>query len=78
MKDTNVNHHKHAVFTCPKCGVIERDDVMFLCNSCKTSEVSYNEDVGMYMCPQCTKPGQNFECMNCESKEVVMSIEENK
>lgn len=61
----------HLKFTCPNCGEIERDDVMFLCNTCKKEDII--EKDGVYMCPSCLKPGENFECLICESKEVTMS-----
>jgi hypothetical protein len=63
-----------AVFTCPACGVINRDDVVFLCNTCDQSELIYKN--GMYMCPSCLGPGNNFECMLCGSKEVGMTLKE--
>lgn len=59
-------------FICPKCGKISRDDVVFLCNNCSQSELIYKE--GIYMCPSCLLPGNNFECMLCESKEVKMVL----
>ncbi len=60
----------HLVFKCPNCGEIERDDVMFLCNTCKKEDII--EKDGVFMCPSCLKPGENFECLICESTEVVM------
>ena len=60
-------------FKCPNCGFIERDDVIFLCNVCKQEDMIVKE--GIYMCPACLNPGNNFECYSCESKEVEM-IEE--
>jgi predicted RNA-binding Zn-ribbon protein involved in translation (DUF1610 family) len=59
-------------FTCPNCGVISQNDVIFLCNSCKQSELIFTD--GAYMCPQCLLPGENFECMKCESKQVKMTL----
>ena len=59
-----------VVFNCPNCGEIERDDVLFLCNKCNQSELILKD--GIYMCPSCLKPGENFECVSCESKEVSM------
>uniref|UniRef100_A0A7C4XI22 DUF1610 domain-containing protein n=1 Tax=candidate division WWE3 bacterium TaxID=2053526 RepID=A0A7C4XI22_UNCKA len=61
---------KGVEFVCPKCGSISRDDVVFLCNTCTRDEVVYKD--GMYICPSCLNPGENFECMICESKEVKM------
>lgn len=57
-------------FVCPNCGEISQDDVAFLCNHCKQEEVI--EQDGLYLCPACLMPGENFECMICESKEVKM------
>ena len=57
-------------FTCPNCGPISRDDVVFLCNTCSRSELVEKE--GILMCPGCLVPGENFECMSCESKDVKM------
>jgi predicted RNA-binding Zn-ribbon protein involved in translation (DUF1610 family) len=61
-----------ADFTCPSCGTVEREDVVFLCNTCSQSEMLYKN--GMYMCPSCLNPGQNFECMKCGSKKVEMEL----
>lgn len=76
-------NHKHKIsdmqfgdaeaeFTCPNCGKISRDDVVFLCNTCSQADMIYQN--GMYMCPTCLTPGDNFECMICESKEVKMEL----
>lgn len=67
-------HPEHAVFSCPSCGVLEREEVVFLCNTCAQSEVIYKDDI--YMCPACLNPGENFQCMKCDSKEVTMTLEE--
>lgn len=74
MSDHNANHtdHQGAVFTCPKCGEIPQDDVVFLCNSCRRDELILLN--GIYMCPACLKPGENFECMICNSKDVKMTL----
>ena len=61
----------HANFSCPNCGNNTRDDVMFLCNTCDSSELMHKD--GMYICPSCMEPGENFECLLCGSKEVKMS-----
>lgn len=83
MAEENVNQEEvleemyedaAAVFTCPSCGVVSRDDVVFLCNTCDQSDLIYKN--GMYMCPSCLGPGKNFECMLCGSKEVTMKLEE--
>ncbi|HLD51530.1 hypothetical protein A3K34_04370 [candidate division WWE3 bacterium RIFOXYC1_FULL_40_10] len=60
-------------FICPNCGEISQDDVIFLCNTCKQEELVLKD--GVYMCPSCLLPGENFECMHCESKEVKMKVE---
>lgn len=60
----------HVKFICPHCGEISRDDVVFLCNVCRQDDVIYKD--GMYMCPACLNPGENFQCMLCDSKEVRM------
>ena len=57
-------------FVCPKCGKIPQNDVIFLCNTCENSELIFKD--GIYMCPQCLYPGDNFECMICGSKSVRM------
>ena len=73
MKDIK---EENLTFTCPNDGNISRDDVLFLCNTCKQEELILKE--GVYMCPSCLKPGENFECSICESKEVEMKIKEEK
>jgi len=40
-----------TIFTCPDCGVIPQDNVIFMCNVCETDELIYKD--GIYMCPQC-------------------------
>ncbi len=59
------------VFKCPNCGTISQDDVIFLCNTCKQEEVIYKD--GIYICPSCLAPGENFQCMLCDSKKVKMA-----
>lgn len=61
---------ENVKFICPNCKEITRDDVIFLCNTCKQEELIFKE--GIYMCPSCLMPGENFECLKCGSKEVVM------
>ncbi len=68
----NQENTTSAKFKCPKCGKIERDDVVFLCNTCEQKEMIHKD--GIYMCPSCLKPGKNFECMLCDSKEVEMKF----
>ncbi len=57
-------------FVCPKDGEISQDDVIFLCNVCKQDDLIHKD--GIYMCPSCLSPGENFQCMLCDSKEVKM------
>ncbi len=57
-------------FICPNCGKISQNDVVFLCNTCDNSELIFKD--GIYICPQCLYPGDNFECMKCENKKVKM------
>ncbi len=61
-----------AKFMCPNDGEISQNDVVFLCNNCKQSDLIYKD--GIYMCPACLKPGENFQCMVCDSKEVKMKL----
>lgn len=57
-------------FICPNCGEISQDDVIFLCNHCERDQLIFKD--GIYMCPACLTPGENFQCMLCDSKEVKM------
>ena len=59
-------------FICPNDVMLERDDVVFLCNTCEQADMKYIND--MYICPACLSPGKNFECMFCESKDVEMKV----
>ncbi len=59
-------------FVCPNDGEISQDDVVFLCNKCERADLMYTG--GVYMCPACLKPGENFQCMLCDSKEVKMEL----
>ena len=70
LKEENVSFH------CPNCEEIARDDVLFLCNTCQQDELIFKD--GMYMCPSCLEPGENFECSVCESKEVGMKVKKGK
>lgn len=65
-----------AVFTCPDCGVITQDDVIFMCNVCESDKLIYKE--GVYMCPQCLAPGENFQCMRCGNKTVSLTFDNSK
>lgn len=68
MEETNTGL---LTFVCPKCGKVPQDQVIFLCNHCEEEELILKD--GLFMCPACLKPGDNFECMNCGSKEVKIS-----
>lgn len=59
-------------FICPNCGDVARDDVIFLCNTCGTDQLIHKHDI--YLCPNCLAPGENFQCMLCESTEVKMRM----
>jgi len=76
MEEQPNDYMTHAKFKCPKCGNIERDDVVFLCNTCSQEDLVFKD--GIYMCPACLKPGDNFQCMLCDSKEVTMASKEKK
>ncbi len=65
-------HHDHAhEFRCPNDGLLDRDDVIFLCNTCEGTEVKQIE--GMYMCTTCFTSVHPFQCRICDSKEVALS-----
>ena len=66
------NQKPNHKFICPKCGEISQDDVIFLCNTCSQSDLILKD--GIYMCPSCLVPGNNFECFHCGSKEVKLVI----
>lgn len=72
-KEMEHNHSEDSSvkFVCPNCGEVERDDVAFLCNTCEGNQMINKS--GVYMCPTCLEPGENFECMVCESTEVEMT-----
>ena len=70
------NKEENVAFSCPSCGGVHRDDVLFLCNKCDQEELVFKD--GIYMCPSCLEPGENFECLICESKEVTMDVKEDK
>jgi hypothetical protein len=69
-EQTTIKNSSHIKFKCPNCGVIPQDDVVFLCNTCEQEDMIFNGE--MYVCPQCLMPGENFQCMICDSKEVEM------
>ncbi len=66
---------KTAVFNCPNCGKLTQDEVIFNCNICGQAELIFKE--GVYMCPQCLVPGENFECMECGNKKVTLNFKKN-
>lgn len=68
--EQTTNQTNKTKFVCPVDGEISNDDVAFLCNHCKQEEVILQD--GLYLCPGCLMPGENFECMICGSKEVKM------
>jgi len=74
MEEKEFEVTKNIKFKCPNCGLVERDEVIFLCNKCEQADMIYKQ--GVYMCPSCLTPGENFECMRCGSKEVTMKINE--
>jgi predicted RNA-binding Zn-ribbon protein involved in translation (DUF1610 family) len=74
MEDLFKEEESKIKFNCPNCGFVSRDDIIFLCNRCDQTEMVFKE--GIYMCPSCLKKGENFECMKCGSKEVVMETVE--
>lgn len=76
MNDFNFRHSEpkdKIKFVCPECGLIPRDNVIFLCNRCDQTEMIFKD--GVYMCPSCLEKGENFECLKCGSKKVVMKTE---
>jgi len=75
VTDILIPDSEELEFTCPNCGKIPQNDVIFLCNTCENSELIYKD--GVYMCPQCFYPGDNFECMKCENKHVRMKRRKN-
>ena len=72
-EDEEILGSKTAVFTCPNCGVVTQDEVIFNCNVCEGNELIFKE--GVYMCPECLVPGENFECTKCGSKEVNLTFD---
>jgi predicted RNA-binding Zn-ribbon protein involved in translation (DUF1610 family) len=61
---------KELDFKCPNCGEIHQDQVVFLCNTCDSTELIKKD--GIYICPQCLTGNHNFLCMSCDSKEVKL------
>ena len=70
MSEINKQEGAPLKFQCPKCGKIPQDQVMFLCNTCKQEDLVEKE--GVFICPSCLTPGENFECCQCGSKEVKL------
>lgn len=70
--DEEILGSKTAIFNCPNCGKLNQDEVIFNCNKCDQGELIFKE--GVYMCPQCLAPGENFECFTCGSKKVTLSF----
>lgn len=70
MEEQTQEENKNVKFSCPSCGVIEQDDVLFLCNTCDREDLIFQD--GIYMCPSCLEEGDNFECTKCGSKKVQM------
>ncbi len=62
---------EHTKFICPNCGEIPQESVLFLCNRCKQEDLILKDDI--YLCPSCLEPGENFQCLNCDSMEVKMA-----
>ncbi|OGC68842.1 hypothetical protein A2380_02390 [candidate division WWE3 bacterium RIFOXYB1_FULL_43_24] len=68
MGGVNKKEETGLKFECPKCGKIPQEQVMFLCNTCRQEDLVEKE--GLFICPSCLVPGENFECSGCGSKEV--------
>lgn len=60
----------HLNFTCPNCGNLDTEDVIFLCNRCDAKQMINVANVNM--CPNCLKQGENFMCLKCDSKQVKL------
>ena len=69
-----IEQSKKVEFKCPACEITPQNKIIFLCNTCEQEELLYKERI--YVCPSCSRPSENFECIDCESKEVRMSIKE--
>ncbi|NIT04446.1 hypothetical protein GTO10_06125 [Candidatus Saccharibacteria bacterium] len=57
-------------FVCPNHGRIPREEVIFLCNTCGPTQMIVKGE--LHLCPQCLKPGENFQCFLCDSPKVEM------
>jgi Zn finger protein HypA/HybF involved in hydrogenase expression len=71
--DTDTNSIKKETFKCLKCGKVESEQVLFICNKCDSKEMVHVGDVNM--CPKCFEKGKNFMCLNCDSLEVNLDPE---
>jgi len=68
----NDGGESEVYFVCPKHGRIPREEVAFICNQCGPQEMI--EKDGMFLCPQCLRPGKNFQCFLCGSTEVELRV----
>ena len=60
---------KDLDFSCPHCGEISQDDVIFLCNTCDHSQMI--EKHGNFFCPQCfSEIKEKFMCRLCDNRMV--------
>jgi len=56
-------------FYCPNDGPLTQSMVNFVCNICRgTDAIKMN---GMYVCPDCLKSSEPFECRLCGSRKVT-------
>jgi len=69
--DTNSDNQDISLnFSCPNCGNISSDDVLFLCNRCDSKEMI--DVANVHICPSCLQKGENFMCLRCDSKQVKL------
>lgn len=73
-KKSSKKRRRGFYFVCPIHGRIPRDEVIFLCNTCGPKKIVREilAEKGMYLCPLCLKPGDNFQCFLCKSTKVEM------
>lgn len=57
-----------AVLSCPNCGEVSADEVLFWCNTCDRKEMV--EKKGVWMCPACLDKVGGMECRKCKSRDV--------
>jgi len=74
-RDSETHSINNVSFRCPKCGNLESEQVLFICNKCDAKEMVHIGDVNM--CPRCFEKGKNFMCLNCDSLEVHLDPEIN-